>query len=147
MWGSGRPLWLLWCIAVNRLNQAPPQGGDILLVLVWAIHTTFNSPPEPLRLCLRYLWGPPPRPSASAHPADEPGAGGARRLNAGSWSYSLESRCLIYSHFLMFPSQVCATFWSLSWSRPSCTRSGGKRHGEVRNMWPGGFKGPNLSKA
>lgn len=106
-----------------------------------------NSPPEPLRLCLRYLWGRPPRPSASARPADEPGAGGERRLNTWTWSYILESGRAIYSHFLMFPSQVCATFWSLSWSRPSCTHSGGKTHGEVRNMWPGGFKGSNLSKA
>ena len=80
-----------------------------------------NSPPEPLRLCLRYLWGPPPHPSTSAHPADEPGTEAERRLNTWTWS-----RSLIYSHFLMFPSRVCATFWSLSWSRPSCTRSGGK---------------------
>lgn len=95
-----------------------------------------NSPLEPLHLCLQYLWGPPPLPSASAHPADEPGEKGKGRSTHEPEIIFWCGIHLIYSHFLMFPCQVCATFQSLSWSPPSCTRSGGKAHGVVRNIWP-----------
>lgn len=65
-----------------------------------------NSPLEPLRLCLRYLWGPPPPPSASARPADEPGAeakyASTPELEMGFWYF----RCFLLQTDLLTLSNV-----------------------------------------
>lgn len=78
-----------------------------------------NSPRGPLRLCLQYLWAPPPQTSMSARPGrgpDEKEEDGQVNLRTETTRHSL------------FPIQICvwdsnwrAHSWFVTWTSFLCT--------------------------